>query len=187
MDSVQYDVVPSADTIVVDSNATETINPHPSSQNSKVWTLPWIIMWVALYVFTLPWIDGAIVQRYFLNPDWRFALPGLDSAQSQKWTMRFHMAAGAVCLVLGPLQFVPRVRKSYPKIHRWSGRIYCICAMLSSIFGFTFIALKGLLVGGLNMSIAFATAGVTTGLLTFKAWHAARSAKSGAIPDFTVH
>lgn len=177
--------------IDIDSQAITTMIPStntiPSSQKSKVRALPWIIMFAALYTFALPYIYFAIVQRYFLNPDWKAALPGLDSTLIRKWSMGGHMAAGVVCLLLGPLQFVPLVRKSWPRIHRWSGRIYCICAIISCIFGLVFIVLKRELVGGYNMSIAFATFGVTVGVLSVKAWQTARAARAGVIPDFTAH
>lgn len=155
-------------------------------------------MMIALYAFTLPWINFAILQRYFLQKDqWGDALPGLDTTPYRKFTMRGHMATGAICLILGPLQFIPQLRSFYPKIHRWSGRIYCSCAMLSCCFGLIFIALKGQLVGGWNMTVAFSCAGVTIGVLGFKAWQTARAAKVSASSsagssttgtlDFTAH
>lgn len=163
------------------------VTPTPCGKQQNVWAVPWILMIIALYAFTLPWINFAIINRYFLKPDWGAALPGLDSTACRKFTMRAHMATGAISLVLGPLQFIRRLRNSYPKIHKWSGRIYCISAMASCLFGLVFIALKRRLAGGYNMSFAFAAAGVTVGVLSFKAWQTARAAKLGAIPDFTAH
>ncbi len=165
----------------------ETRTPTSNRKKSRVLALPWIVMLIALYAFTLPWINFAIVQRYFLKPDWGAALPGLNSTPYRKITMRAHMATGAICLLLGPLQFIRRVRTSYPRIHKWSGRIYCVCAMASCVFGLAFIALKRRLVGGYNMSFAFAAAGLTIGILSLKAWQTARAAKVGVIPDFTPH
>jgi hypothetical protein len=170
-----------------DSDGTGAMNPIPSSPKSKVGALPWIVMFLALYTFALPWIRFAIIQRYFLEPDWGAVLPGLDSTQSQKWAMGGHMVPGVICLVLGPLQFVGPIRKSCPRIHRWSGRIFCICAMFSAILGLTFIALKGQLVGGYNMSFGFASSGLTVGVLSFKTWQTARTARSSETPDFTAH
>jgi hypothetical protein len=179
------------------SRQTVGTTARSSPQKTQVWTLPWLVVFVALYAFTLPWINFAIVQRYFINPKWGDALPGLGSTWMRKLTMRGHMACGAICLLLGPLQFIARVRRSYPRLHRWSGRIYCSCAMLSSLFGLIFIGLKKQLVGGWNMTVAFACAGLTIGVLAGKVWQTARAAKTMTTAtatatttsprDFTAH
>jgi hypothetical protein len=135
-------------------------------------------MVVALYVFTLFWMNFAILIRYFLKPDWGAALPGLDRTPMLKFTMRGHMACGAIAMLMGPIQLVPYFRKQHLGwLHRYSGRLYCVCAMLSSLLGLTFIALKGKLVGGWNMTVAFAVAGATIGILAFQVWKTARAAK----------
>jgi hypothetical protein len=60
--------------------------------------------------------------------------------------------------------------------------------MLSSVMGLAFIGLKGKLVGGYNMSVAFAAAGLAIGILAFKTWQTARAAKtSHPHLDFTSH
>lgn len=180
--SVRDDVPPSAPP---EGTATTRIS---SSQKAKVWALPWVIMILALYAFAVPWTQFAIVKRYFLKPDFEAALPGLGSTPWRKFTMRGHMACGAIALLLGPFQFLSKLRKSFPQIHKWSGRIYCVCAMASCLFGLAFIALKKKLVGGWNMSVAFAMAGITLGVLSFKVWQSARAAKVGSPPmDFTAH
>jgi hypothetical protein len=40
-----------------------------------------------------------------------------------------------VILVLGPLQFIPKIRIAKPGFHRWSGRIYITTLLLVSISG----------------------------------------------------
>jgi len=166
------------------TNARTTV----SSLKTRVWALPWVITIVAMYAFALPWINFAIVMRYFVKPNFEAALPGLGTTLWRKVTMRGHMSTGAICLLLGPLQFIPKMRKSFPRIHRWSGRIYCTCAMASCLFGLAFIGSKGKLVGGWNMTVAFSLAGIAIGVLGFKAWQSARAAKAGGSNiDFTAH
>lgn len=169
-----------------DSETSNETSAVPSREKSRIQSLPWILMGVALAMFTLPWVKMAILDRYFLKPKWGDALPGLNSTPWRKLTMRGHMSTGAISLLCGPLQFSPRIRKQAPRIHRWTGRIYCTCAMLSCLFGLVFIALKGRLVGGWNMTVAFAFAGSTIGILGYKVWEAARAAKAG-LRDFTSH
>jgi len=40
-----------------------------------------------------------------------------------------HVVGGLTALVLGPFQFIPAIRKNYPKTHRTMGKIY-LCAMV---------------------------------------------------------
>lgn len=150
-----------------------------SSLKRKVLSWPWVTFLIFLYIFILFWINYAIVQRYWIQHNWNDALPGLDKTDLRKFTMRSHMTAGAISLLLGPIQFVPafRRRASLRGIHRWSGRLYCTCGMLSSLFGLWFIALKQQLVGGYNMTASFALAGMATGLTSFKAWQTGRRAR----------
>uniref|UniRef100_A0A7S4VXJ7 Uncharacterized protein n=1 Tax=Ditylum brightwellii TaxID=49249 RepID=A0A7S4VXJ7_9STRA len=148
-------------------------------QGKAVWKLPWVVFFIFLYIYILFLINYSIIRRYYIRMEWNEALPGLDKTFMRKVTMKSHMTAGALAILLGPLQFVSYFRK-HPRlrlIHRWSGRLYCVCGMLSSVFGLWFIALKKSLVGGINMTISFSLAGITIGALSFKAWQTARAAK----------
>jgi hypothetical protein len=158
--------------------------PRNIQAHQKVKAWPWITFFLFLYVFILVWINYAIVQRYWILHNWNEALPGLDKTSLRKFTMRSHMTAGAMALLLGPIQFLLRlpVLKGCPnlqihchRIHRWSGRIYCICGILSCVFGLWFIALKKRLVGGYNMTASFALAGCAIGYTSFRAWQTARA------------
>lgn len=158
------------------------------ASQTRIWATPWVLMLIALYMFAVPWVISNILLRYFLKPDWGTALPGLDSTPLRKVTMGGHMSMGAISLLIGPFQLIPWLRRRFPVMHRWAGRIYCSCAMLSSVFGLIFIALKGQLVGGWNMTAAFAAAGAAIGILAFKVWQTARLAKLSSVPmDYTSH
>jgi hypothetical protein len=67
-----------------------------------------------------------------------------------KWPLIGHITGGLLALVLGPFQFWAGFRNSYPKIHRWMGRLY----------------LAGILVGTLS-SVALA---LTTGMAIHWTW-----------------
>jgi hypothetical protein len=154
-------------------------NDNKSTTNTKVWVWPWVIFFIFLYVFILIWMNYAILQRYWIQNNWNDSLPGLDKTSTRRFAMRMHMTTGAISILVGLLQFISYFRRSCPRIHRWMGRLYCFCGMSSSIFGLWFISLKQRLVGGYNMTASFALAGMSTGILTFKVWHTARSARFG--------
>jgi len=136
-----------------------------NSIKDQAWKWPWVVMIVFLYLFCLPWIGESIVARYWFQQDFDATLVGLDDTFARAFFMVGHMSLGAVCLLLGPTQFLRVIRRKWPMFHRISGRVYVLCAVLCSLFGCIFIFLKGfILVGGLNMGIAFFVAGVTFGI-----------------------
>ena len=47
-----------------------------------------------------------------------------------------HFGVGALVLVLGPFQFVPRIRTKWPVVHRWLGRVYVAGCLVSGVAGF---------------------------------------------------
>ena len=139
-------------------------------------------MFVALYIFTLPWMYASIFETYWIRRDWNAALIGLDTTVFRKFFMLGHMTFGAFTLLLGPTQFIGPIRKYAPTVHRWCGRLYVVFAILCSIFGLIFIILKGgVLVGGINMGLAFTGAGLAFG---FCAWMVYKTASDG---DFQAH
>jgi hypothetical protein len=46
-----------------------------------------------------------------------------------------HMLVAPIALLLGPLQFYPKLRAKYPKSHRWSGRVYVTACVVAGIAG----------------------------------------------------
>lgn len=46
-----------------------------------------------------------------------------------------HIVFATIAILLGPFQFISFFRKRYLKLHRITGKIYIICAILSSICG----------------------------------------------------
>jgi hypothetical protein len=46
-----------------------------------------------------------------------------------------HVFAGLVAIVLGPLQFWPRIRNGYPRVHRITGRSYLSAIVIGSFAG----------------------------------------------------
>lgn len=59
-----------------------------------------------------------------------------------------HILPGLIFCILGPLQFVTKIRRNYPTFHKWSGRVYVVAGifigisalMLVYVIGFAGIA-----------------------------------------------
>lgn len=69
-----------------------------------------------------------------------------------------HMLTGALITILAPIQLIPAIRRRFPRVHRWSGRVLVGCATITACGGLSYILLHGT-IGGPHMSVAFAIYG----------------------------
>lgn len=46
-----------------------------------------------------------------------------------------HTVGGAIACIIGPFQFVGKLRRKYPAWHIWLGRIYLVCVCASALAG----------------------------------------------------
>lgn len=51
---------------------------------------------------------------------------------AQRWLLVPHVAAGAIALVLGPIQFSRRLREGDPARHRLLGKVYVLACLLAA-------------------------------------------------------
>jgi len=117
---------------------------------------------------------------------YRYLLPGMPGAAPTVVGNRFaatgalvaHAGVGATALILGALQFFPRLRARWPAWHRRAGTVYVICCLLGGLagltlaFGTTAGPIAGLGFGGLAVAWLISTA---------NAWRYARAG------DFVRH
>jgi Predicted membrane protein (DUF2306) len=105
-------------------------------------------------VYILAFYIGAVPAGAMLR--WNTTLPGLydPSHGAAQATIGAHFVAGATVLLLGPIQFVARIRASTPAVHRWIGRVYVAMCALAGLGGLGFIATQGT-VGGAVMNVGF--------------------------------
>ena len=133
-----------------------------SALKSKELRWPWIVLNIALYTFCIPWMISVIIFRYYVHED--PVLPGHYDDHIRSFFMVGHITLGGVCLICYPMQFSQSIRKKWPEFHRWNGRVSVLCAVLTSVCGLVFICLKRfVLVGGINMGMAFFVAGLVFG------------------------
>ena len=83
----------------------------------------------------------------------------LTGPQSSLMALFAHMVTGAVVTMLSVVQLAGPIRRRWPRLHRISGRMLAVTALITGIGGLVYIALSGT-VGGIPMSIAFALYGV---------------------------
>ena len=73
---------------------------------------------------------------------YRYLLPGTpgippgvaDNLMRHPWLI-LHASLAATALTLGPFQFVTKLRTGFPKVHRWTGRIYVFACLIGGPAG----------------------------------------------------
>ena len=84
-----------------------------------------------------------------------------------------HILPAMLFMVLGPLQFVRRLRSKYPQFHRWSGRIFLTASAVVGVSGITMAF--GKTIGGVDEKAAITLFGTFFLIALAKAlWHALR-------------
>lgn len=92
------------------------------------------------------WALFAIIGLLVLGVMWtdeRFLIDGKDEEWAHiapfKWWLLMHGLAGFAALLIGPLQFSERLRRTHTKLHRVLGRVYigsiCIAAPMAIYIG----------------------------------------------------
>lgn len=88
-----------------------------------------------------------------------------------------HAGGAATALLLGPVQFLPVLRRRWPNIHRWAGRTY-VAACLTG--GASALVLAAGISSGVVAGAGFATLGAGWIYVTAQGWRAARA---GQFPE----
>jgi len=91
----------------------------------------------------------------------------------QKTLTLFHVIPGMIFMILGPMQFVHRLREKHPLVHRWTGRVFLTASAVIGVTGLA-MALRGT-IGGLDEKAAILLFGSFFLFALGKAlWHALR-------------
>jgi uncharacterized membrane protein len=136
-------------------------------------------VWVAVIFLAL--IGLAVATRrtvVLLNPTAVSArknpAAALDAAFADRRMLTLlHILPAMLFMVLGPLQFVRRLRAKYPQVHRWSGRIFLVASVVVGITGLTLAF--GKTIGGVDEKAAILLFGSFFLIALAKGlWHALR-------------
>jgi len=124
--------------------------------------------WRAIVLLLIVEISIVSVLRYFTSieppPE-----PIAANAYAQPFLM-IHVAAGVIGLLVGPLQFVRRIRARWPRFHRATGLVYIFAGAIGAPTGFV-LALGA--TAGPIASVGFAIPALLWPVFTWLAWRAA--------------
>lgn len=159
-----------------------------SPKEYRPWRKPWLVALALFFSFYLMWFQGVVIKRYWVDEDFGEALPGLDKTALRKTTIRLHLTCGGIAVLCSPIQMITPFTSAwkkrginwYRRLHRYSGRLYVACAVLSYLFGQWFICLKEFaLVGGYNMGVAFSCSGFAIAYFAYMTWISAPTKNQG--------
>ena len=96
---------------------------------ASIGVLPWLAMAglaVAVGLYALTYIDG--------DPS---RLPAVLRANFLAHPVAFltHTTAAGLALLVAPFQVLPALRRRWPRVHRWTGRVYVVACLLGGIAG----------------------------------------------------
>jgi len=103
----------------------------------------WLVgaLWSVVFVLALTGIVSAANRALILSgvvagglaPD-RFNATGWEAHYAQhRFLTLLHVVPGLLFMVLGPLQFVQRIRSRHIRLHRWSGRVFVASGLLIGV------------------------------------------------------
>lgn len=138
----------------------EVIMRGAAVRRARYWELTQFGLLLAMYILLAPFLIHAveIARSAFggeaVGKPYLFVAGGtLGNA-----AMLLHVTSGVVLTLLVPLQLLGAVRRRFTALHRGTGALLVVMAILTSLGGMTFIAVRGT-VGGPVMSIGFALYG----------------------------
>ncbi|HEY2750364.1 DUF2306 domain-containing protein [Phenylobacterium sp.] len=96
--------------------------------NSKVSGALWALMaFLSLGI--------AIGSFRYLLPNTPGIPPGVAGNVMRHPWLVLHAGLAATALIVGPFQFIPRLRAARPRLHHWVGRIYVVACLLGGPAG----------------------------------------------------
>jgi len=111
-------------------------------------------------------VPPTVAHNRFLNP----------------WII-IHAASAATALLLGPLQFLPAVRRRWPRVHRWTGRTYVVSSLVG---GASALVLAAGISSGVIAGAGFAALGAVWIYVTTQGWHTGRARQWSKHPRWMI-
>ncbi len=90
----------------------------------------------AFYIMAAVSVMIALSSYRFLFLDLSTAFSYMPSHIDNRLTaFMLHISLAPIALILGVIQFSSKIRTNMPALHRWTGRIYGVCVLVSGIAG----------------------------------------------------
>lgn len=90
--------------------------------------LGWLLLWLGMAA-----LGGFFVVNHALP---KFSMTLAEYTEfywDRRYWLYVHLCGGLMALLIGPLQFVARLRQRRPQLHRWIGRLYLLSTVLAAV------------------------------------------------------
>jgi uncharacterized membrane protein len=150
------------------SHPTTTDHPRPRSRAARWLAKPgWVIMTLACLTIVL------ITSRYLtFDPEVYFP-EQRENYLRREFALGVHVLSGVLALLIGPFQFVGRLRRRFVRVHRYMGATYVASATSLGVSG---LILATSAYTGLVASLGFTVLDLT---MLFTTWTAVRMVAAG--------
>jgi len=150
------------------SHPTTADQPRPRSRAARWLTKPgWVIMTLACLTIVL------ITSRYLtFDPEVYFP-EQRENYLRREFALGVHVLSGVLALLIGPFQFVGRLRRRFVRVHRYLGATYVASATSLGVSG---LILATSAYTGLVASLGFTVLDLT---MLFTTWAAVRMVAAG--------
>jgi len=134
-----YTTIPDSTDLTVQEEKHVTARHH-------LWKIFLDICWIgstAFGLYMLSFYVRSVVSNKMYA--WDELNPGMYHEDRPDANVGFavHLVCGCYLMLMGPLQFVPSLRRKYLKFHRWNGRIVALCSALTSLGAMYYVAAVG--------------------------------------------
>lgn len=92
-----------------------------------LWGMSPAARWLWLLVLILASSIGVFSLRYGLP---QVPLSGLENFATHRTSLVVHALFASIALIIGPWQFLPRLRERHPALHRINGRVYVTAVLV---------------------------------------------------------
>jgi uncharacterized membrane protein len=105
-----------------------------TGRTRKIGWVP-ILLWLYGGIVVFSGIMRFLITGHSLATGEPVADPVFQIYVAQPWLPAIHILSGIVFMLLGPLQFIPSLRRDRPKVHRITGRIFLVCGLIAAATG----------------------------------------------------
>ncbi|MCU0755887.1 MAG: DUF2306 domain-containing protein [Xanthomonadales bacterium] len=147
--------------------------PRALSLAATTWFLAAMLGQWAFVAFILAFFTPRTLSGDFLalndKPHITGWVPGDTMGNTQ---LLMHVFVAAVVTFAGVLQLLPALRRRWPALHRWNGRVFMVTALLGTLTGFYLTFVRGSVLGP-GSTISISLNGLLTLIFVGLAWRSA--------------
>jgi uncharacterized membrane protein len=125
-----------------------SVTALPAPATTRYWKrVGWLLLLLGALFAAANAVTFMVVQGYG-SPDIKSRFIGTALAG---WA---HTMGGALAVLIGPFQLITNLRTSWPRLHRWMGRIYLLAVLAGALGGLYFAPMS---TAGALGSVGFTT------------------------------